>query len=128
VTKYGLPDILHSDQGRNFESCILKQTTAAFGVIKSHTTVYYPQGDGMVECLNRSLLQMLHVYVETQSDWEKYLSLILFAYRTAVHSSTGISPFELMFGRPPQRPPFPPDTTYNPTSYFHQLHSKLSQL
>ena len=45
--------------------------------------------------------------------------LILFASSTA---------FELMFGRPPQRPPFPPDTTYDPTSYSHQLHSKLSQL
>ena len=48
-TKYGLPDILHSDQGRNFESCILKQTMAALGVTKLRTTAYHPQGDGMVE-------------------------------------------------------------------------------
>jgi len=95
---------------------------AAFGITKSHTSAYHPQHDGMEEHLNCSPLQMLHAYVETQSDWVIYLPLILFA------SSTGISPFELMFGRPPQRPPFPPDTTYDPTSHSHQLHSKLSQL
>ena len=100
---------------------------AALGVTKSHTTAYHPQGDSMVERLNRSLLQMLRAYVGTQSDWEKYLPLILYAYRTAVHSSTGISPFQLMFGRPLQRPLFPSNFVYE-TSYSHQLHSKLSQL
>ena len=53
------PDILHSDQGRNFESTILAQTLQAFGVTKSRTTAYHPQGDGMVERFNRSLLQPL---------------------------------------------------------------------
>ena len=27
---YGMPDILHSDQGHNFKSCILRQTLEAF--------------------------------------------------------------------------------------------------
>ena len=45
---YGHPEILHSDQGRNFESSILAQTLDAFGVHKSRTTAYHPQGDGMV--------------------------------------------------------------------------------
>ena len=64
---------LHSDQGRNFESDILSQTLQAFGVQKSRTTAYHPQGDGMVERFNRSLLQLLRTYVETQDDWERYL-------------------------------------------------------
>ena len=42
VTDYGLPDIIHSDQGRNFESSILRPTLEAFGVAKSRTTVYVP--------------------------------------------------------------------------------------
>ena len=46
---YGQPEILHSDQGRNFESAILSLTLQAFGVQKSRTTAYHPQGDGMVE-------------------------------------------------------------------------------
>ena len=35
---YGHPEILHLDQGRNFESSILAQTLEAFGVHKSRTT------------------------------------------------------------------------------------------
>ena len=51
-TKYGLPIALHSDQGRNFESAMLQQTLDAFGIRKSRTTAYHPEGDGMVERLN----------------------------------------------------------------------------
>ena len=39
-----LTEILHSDQGRNFESAILQQTLDAFGINKSRTTTYDPQG------------------------------------------------------------------------------------
>ena len=56
-----MPKIL---QGQNFESTILRQTLNAFGIVKSHTTAYHPQGDGMVERFNRSLLQLLRSYVE----------------------------------------------------------------
>ena len=58
-SRYGIPDILHSDQGRNFESTILSQTLEAFGISKSRTTAYHPASDGLVERFNRSLLQLL---------------------------------------------------------------------
>ena len=48
---FGLPQIVHSDQGKNFESTVLKQTLEAFGISKSRTTAYHPQGDGLVERL-----------------------------------------------------------------------------
>ena len=69
--RMGLPRIIHSDQGSNFESTILQQTLQAFGITKSHTTAYHPQGDGMVERLNRSILQLLRAYVTKESDWEQ---------------------------------------------------------
>ena len=126
--KYGLPTTLHSDQGRNFESSMLHQTLETFGIKKSRTTAYHPEGDGMVERFNRTLLQLLRSYTEQQEEWERYLPFVLFAYRTAVHTSTGVSPFEMMFGRPPVQNPFPTRTTYDAVSYQSQLRTKLAQL
>ena len=65
---FGIPEILHSDQGRNFKSSIIESALDAFGVKKSHTTPYHPQGDGMIERFNRSLFQLLQMYVEKQED------------------------------------------------------------
>ena len=127
-SRYGLPDILHSDQGRNFESTILHQTLDAFGVAKSRTTAYHPAGDGLVERFNRSLLQMLRAYVQQHQDWEQYLPLVLYAYRTAVHTSTGVSPFEMMFGRQGQKPPLPSETAHDVHSYQGYLRAKLATL
>ena len=127
-TTYGCPDILHSDQGRNFESTILRSTLKELGVTKSRTTAYHPQGDGMVERFNRSLLQLLRSYVEHQNDWEQFLPLVLFAYRTTIHSSTGCSPFTLMFGRSPSSPTYSSSTGFNTATYTENLQYKLAEL
>ena len=69
----GLPQIVHSDQGKNFEITVLKQILEAFSINKSGMTAYHPQGDGLVEHFNRSLLQLLRSFVQSEPDWERYL-------------------------------------------------------
>ena len=125
---FGIPRIVHSDQGQNFESTVLKQTLSAFGIHKSHTTPYHRQGDGMVERFNRSLLQLLRSYVEHEADWERYLPLTLFAYRTAIHTSTKVSPFFVMFGRQPQLNEYADTQAYDTPTYQQQLQAKLAEL
>ena len=49
----------------------------------------------MVERFSRTLLQLLRTYVDTQNDWERYLPLVLYAYRTSIHSATGASPIRM---------------------------------
>ena len=77
---FGHPRIVHSDQGHNFGSTVLAQTLDAFRVAKSRTTAYHPQGDGMVERFNFSLLKLLCSCMERQMEWEKYPPLVLYAY------------------------------------------------
>jgi len=60
---HGPPQILNSDQGHNFESTIFAQILDAFGIHNSRTTLYHPQGDGIVERFNRTQLQLLRAYV-----------------------------------------------------------------
>ena len=125
---FGMPQILHSDQGRNFESTIMQKILNAFGIAKSHTTAYHPEGDGMVERFNRTLLQMFWTYLKDRADLEALLPLLLFAYRTAVHSTTGVSPFEMMFGRSPHIADFPSVTAFDAGSYPHKLQAHLAEL
>ena len=125
---FGQPDILLSDQGHNFESTIFKQTLEAFGVEKVRTTAYHPQGDGMVERFNRTLLQLFRTFVDRPEDWEEHLPLILYAYRTSVHSSTGYSPFTLMYGHQPKSLAFSPPKAFDPASYQAHLQAKLAEL
>jgi len=67
---------------------------------KTHTTSYHPQGDGLVERLNRTILAMLTTTTDEQGeDWESHLAKVCFAYNTSEHASTGYSPFYMMYGR-----------------------------
>ena len=60
VVRYGAPACLHTDQGRNLESNLVKEICRLFyGIVITRTTPYHPQSDGMIERFNRTLLSML---------------------------------------------------------------------
>ena len=78
-----------------------------FGMQISHTTAYHSQSNGMMEQFNHSLLQMLRYYTSSGEDWETYILLVFYAYHTAPHSMTGVSPSQIMFCRDPKQATFP---------------------
>ncbi|XP_056155241.1 rho GTPase-activating protein 28 [Lampris incognitus] len=100
VTRLGVPDEIHSDQGRNFESQVFKEMCRLLHIKKTHKMVLHPQSDGMVEWYNHTLLVQLAVFVQKhQRDWDDYLQLLMMAYRSAMHQSTGCTPASIMFGQ-----------------------------
>ncbi|XP_061191689.1 uncharacterized protein LOC133199898 [Saccostrea echinata] len=100
ITRFGVPEVIHSDQGRQYESRLFKELCNILGIHRTRTTAFHPKSDGMVERFNKTLATMLTAYVaDHQHDWDKHLPYVLMAYRSAVHESTGYTPNMLMLGR-----------------------------
>ncbi len=69
---------------------------------KTRTTPYNPKLDGMIECFNRTLINMVATMInpiKKQKDWDRQLSFATFAYRSSPHESTGETPMMMMLGR-----------------------------
>ena len=99
ILRFGMPLVMHSDQGREFENGLMKSLCNLLGCVKTRTAPYHPESDGMVERFNRMCLMMLSMFVnDRQDNWNELLPFVMHAYRTSVHESTGYSPFRLMMG------------------------------
>ena len=59
-----------------------------------------------MERYNKTLIEALSMQMERedQTDWENWISMALFAYRSTPHSTTGYTPFQLHLGRQPRTP------------------------
>lgn len=96
--KFGVPEVIHSDNGAQFTSRSFQDMVQAYGITHMKTAVYSPQSNAS-ERVNQSVISAIRAYLdEDHRDWDMYLSEIECALRTSVHSATGFTPFFALFG------------------------------
>jgi len=100
IALFGPSKEILSDQGTEFNNKVVEQLMKATGVVHRVTSAYNPRTNGQTERMNYVLVESLEKFTgENNLDWPKWLPYVLLSYNTKVHSSTGFTPFELMFGR-----------------------------
>lgn len=93
---------LLSDRGRVFLSEVVQALLTECNIVHRTSTAYHPQTNGLTERFNRTLGDMLAMYVASDhSNWDLVLPFVTFAYNTATQTTTGFSPFFLLYGREP---------------------------
>ena len=69
-----------------------------YGVQHHRSSAYRPQTNGAVEAANKNIKRILRKMVETSRDWSEKLPFALWAYRTSFRTSTGATPYSLVYG------------------------------
>ena len=99
VANVGCPRRVLTDQGRQFISSGLNKVFDYFNTTHSLCSKYHPQTSGLTERTNRTLLDSISMYCNTnQKNWSKVLPFIQLAHNSSRSISTGISPFFAMYG------------------------------
>ena len=77
ITRFGCPESLHSDQGRNFEATLFTSLTKLLKLDKTRTTAFRPKSNAVIEKTNRTLLNMLAKTTDkNQRNWSKLLPCV----------------------------------------------------
>jgi hypothetical protein len=101
ICRFGIPEILLTDQGSNFVGKLFKEVCKIFKIKKLQTSAYHPQTNGALERSHRTIAEHLRSLMNPlQNDWDRWICIVNMTYNTTVHTSTGFQPFEILFGYP----------------------------
>ena len=94
-----MPEVIHSDNGKQFISNDFKTMVDTFGIKHMKTAFHAPQANAG-ERVNQSILAAIRTNLKNdQSDWDKNLANIECALRSSIHSSIGVTPYFALFGQ-----------------------------
>ncbi|GFS51511.1 retrovirus-related Pol polyprotein from transposon 412 [Trichonephila clavipes] len=100
ILTHGAPRTIITDRGTVFQSNLIAEINNQCKVVHRMTTAYHPQTNGLTEHFNKTLADMLAMYVDVdQKTWGRILPFVTFAYNSTRQDTTGFIPFFFMFSR-----------------------------
>lgn len=133
ICRFGCPNKITTDQGRQFESELFRDLMKILGVQKTRTTSYHPQCNGKVERFHRSLKTALISRLKDNVSWHAELPTVMLGLRAACQADNDfISAAEFTLGHclriPGEFCKDNCDKIDNPQSYIIRLKDILSKI
>ena len=105
ILEHGSPEILLSDNGKEFTNDTLSYVCQDFGTEQHFTSPYTPRSNGKTENFIKFLKASIRkLCQEDKASWAQVLDQILFSYRCFPHTSTGEAPYTLVYNKDPPIP------------------------
>ncbi|HEY7535653.1 MAG TPA: transposase family protein, partial [Thermodesulfobacteriota bacterium] len=109
IGKFGPPPThIHSDNGKNMDSSLIRHLCRMIGTIKSSTPIYTPRSN-KAEVICGAVVQLIRkgLINSDQKYWPLCVPFVLNAYNSTVHTATGYTPNALFLGRFDEPSPVP---------------------
>ena len=98
-SRLGFPKTLRADNGRQYISAEFKDYCKYNNIQLINTPPYWPQANGEVENMNKSLVKRLKIAHSNNKNYKEEIEDFILMYNVTPHGTTGAAPSELMFNR-----------------------------
>eukprot|EP00253_Pinus_taeda_P010676 PITA_10676 len=99
LSRFGCPEKIITDNAAAFKSNKIINFCHKYHITLGHSTAYYPQGNGLAESSNKSLINIIKKMLEAnKKNWHKKLTSALWADRMTTKKSIVMSLYELVYG------------------------------
>jgi hypothetical protein len=99
LLRFGCPKKIVMDNTQAFKSMAMVFFCQKYNIVLEHSTTYYPQGNGLVESSNKSLMNIIKkVLTESKKAWHVHLKYALWEKRIGTKKSICMSPFQIVYG------------------------------
>ncbi|RDX73066.1 Pol polyprotein, partial [Mucuna pruriens] len=98
ICRYGLPAHIIMDNGTNLNNKMMTELCEKSKIKHHNSTPYHPKINGAVEAANKNIKKIVQKMVVTYRNWHDMLPYTLHRYWTSVRTSTGATPYSLVYG------------------------------
>ena len=122
---YASPKAVLTDQGADFLSNLMRRMAKRFRIRQFKTTVYHPQSNGSLKRSHHVIKEYFKQFIENNAEWDDWIELAMFSYKTSVHEGTKCTPYELVFGKLARLPSCDPLSGHEGMETYDMYMTKL---
>ena len=99
ITRFGAPAKITTDNAKSFSSTEFTSFCFKYDIFLSHSSNYYPSGNGLAESSNKKLINILKkAFGNNKNSWDSKIKYALWDDRIIKKNAIGKTPFELVYG------------------------------